>query len=523
MHRQKGLKRIGLALAVILNFAAEIMVLTFLFFVFIYPVKAVKPVYNYELGEELVTSPDYYVTGNKYALELCELDFSKVDAGKTGNYTVQIKRAFQLIDIQIQITDTTPPEMTLRDEEMYLQVGNSYSSNEFVSEVFDVSGSVDLEISFTNDGFGSEIVPEAIGNYTVFVKATDASGNYAICSQKVIADTPPQISISKDIYAAVGCDIDFKKNISVFDEHDGDITEKVRIDTTGFSGDMAGDFYVTYTATDMYGFTTTAMQPVHMYSGEDLQWLINTGQIHRSAQMIVGAYNLYDGGILFTDDTGKVMDHFQPSFVRLEYPDSFGSGFIIEITDTDIIICTNYHVVKPDQNLTVYFYNGFCCEGELAGRVEGMDVAFVKVALDKKTSLLLEDLKTVHIDNGYVEELKIQNPEALAVCFRTINKEGGVWRDRTGYLLAAETPIGADVLEKYPNYFANVETVCAFSAKSYSGSSGSAVLDSRGNLIGMISYHNDIPNELGHQYFGMTLSDILDTYEFFFQKKIHYK
>ncbi len=522
MQKHKGLKRTLLALAIIINVIAEIAALTFLFFVYIYPIKSTAPTYTYELGDTLITDTDYYVEANEYALAISEIDFSQVDMGQTGNYTVQIKRAFQLIDIQIEIVDTTPPDLTLVENEIYLEVGEPYSADKFISAVNDLSGSVILEVSLgTTNDYGSQLSAGAIGEYTVYVKATDASGNYTVLSRQISADTAPQIRFSKDIYAAIGYEIDYKQNVTVYDDHDGDITDSVVIDSSMIPGDTPGDYYVSYTATDMYGLTTQVTQPIHIYNRLDLQNLINTRQINRFNQIIIGAYNLYDGGIVFADDIDLVMEHFQPAFVRLKYPRSFGSGFIIEVTDSSIIICTNNHVVKTDQPLTVYFYNGFSSSGELVGCMEGIDVAFVKVPLDEAALNALPDLKTVHINKSYVDN--ITNPTEVAVGFRTINDEAGVWRDRTGYLLAVHTPIASDVLTKYPVYFSNVTDVCAFSAIAYGGSSGSAVLDSSGNLIAMVSYHNDAPNKLGHQYFGMTLDDILDAYEFIFEKEVHYQ
>lgn len=522
MQKHQGLRRILFALAITVNVVAELAVLTFLFFVYIYPIKATAPVFTYELGDRLITDTDYYVEANEYALSISNIDFSQVDTEKTGSYPVQIKRAFQLIDIQIEIVDTTPPDLVLFEEDIYLEVGKPYESDKFVSSVSDLSGAVTLELSLeSGNNYENNLTADAMGEYTVFVKATDPCGNYSILSKQITADTPPQIRFSKDIYAAIGYEIDYVQNVSVYDDHDGDITGSVVIDSSMVPGDTAGDYYVSYTATDMYGLTTTVTQPIHIYTRLDLQNLINTRQINRFDQIIIGAYNLYDGGIVFTDDTELVMDHFLPAFVRLKYPRSFGSGFVIDVTETDIIICTNYHVVKPDQSLTIYFHNGFSCAGELVGRMEGVDVAFIKVPIEKAGPDLLSDLKTVHINKGYVDG--ITGSSNVAVCFRTINDKAEVWRDRTGYLLAASTPIAQDVTTKYPTYFSNVTDVCAFSAKSYGGSSGSAVLDAQGNLIAMVSYHNDIPNELGHQYFGITLNDILEAYEFFFQKEVHYQ
>ena len=128
---------------------------------------------------------------------------------------------------------------------------------------------------------------------------------------------------------------------------------------------------------------------------------------------------------------------------------------------------------------------------------------------------------TVHIDQGYLGA--IENPKDLSVGHRTMFLLGGGKKDRTGKLLDMETSIPDAMKSSYSKYYKNVEMVCAYSATNYGGCSGSAVFDGYGHLIGMASFHMTKKNELGYQHFGMTVNDILATYEELTGEKLNYK
>ena len=134
--------------------------------------------FTYELGDRLITDTDYYVEANEYALSVSNIDFSQVNTEKTGSYPVQIKRAFQLIDIQIEIVDTTPPDLVLFEEDIYLEVGKPYESDKFVSSVNDLSGAVTLELSLENENnYENNITAAAMGELALQTMAAVGQPN----------------------------------------------------------------------------------------------------------------------------------------------------------------------------------------------------------------------------------------------------------------------------------------------------------------------------------------------------------
>lgn len=517
------IKRTVFTLGILLHLILNVIVLFFFYSKYISPIESIAPVYTYELGSDIPDDVRLYATGNEWALDITTVDLSKVDAYTAGTYDAVMERAFQTVPFQIEIVDTLAPELSLKTERLYLQVDTEYTPEFFVDLVCDLSGHADLELSFYNQtGYGPSLSTSYCGYHTIFVRATDPSGNITTKCVSVYSDTPPEIHILKDIYAATDFYIDFENNVSVYDDYDGTENISLDINKSLVTTDTPGTYDVIYTATDSFGFSTEVRYPVYLYDRAELQALINTGQINRFDQKIVGAYNLYDGGSLQEPDTDAVMDHFLPAFVRIYYPGlSYGSGFIIQISDTDIIICTNHHVVKSDKEFDVYFHDGFSAKGEIVGRMDGVDVAFVRVPIEYIPANTFDTLKTVHINKAYVDAIKV--PSDIKICFRTINNKGSVWRDRNGILLALYTNVDEEATRTYPKYYSNVDYVSVISPNVYGGSSGSAVLDEYGNLIGMVSFNRSVADEWGYKNFCITLEDILKSYKYFFNKDVNYQ
>ena len=111
----------------------------------------------------------------------------------------------------------------------------------------------------------------------------------------------------QDYYLAVGSEIDYLDGLTAWDEHDGDLTDKIVVDTSEIHMEEAGEYKVFYSVTDEYGFESTITNTLHVYEKPDLQQLINTHQINRKDQTIIGAYNLYDGFVYDEDNIDFVL------------------------------------------------------------------------------------------------------------------------------------------------------------------------------------------------------------------------
>ena len=505
---------------------------------FFYPIKPLQESYTYELGTLVDENPQLYLDCFVLSEYLCELNFSEVNQAMPGTYVAYIEHPVQTVPFTVVIEDTIAPELILTDKDVVLEVSKGYLIDNFLVEATDISGDVEIvmftsgqsaesdsmEYALSHQKITEEVRFDAMGEYYVYVSATDPSGNVTTKSVLVLADTAPTITPYRDFYLALGSEVDYGVSVTAFDDVDGEVTDALVVDTSNITLDAAGTYEVIYQVTDSNGLTGSCSVPVHVYEPLDLQELINTRQINRFDQTIAGAYNIYDGGYFAEQDIKAILEYYSPAIVHIERGNNQGSGFIVDITDTDVIICSNYHVLKNDGSHTVTFFNSVVANGTRMGTVNGKDIAFSKVSIEELKALdenILDKLMTVHIDQGYLGA--IENPKELSVGHRTMFLLGGGKKDRTGKLLDMETSIPDAMKSSYSKYYKNVEMVCAYSATNYGGCSGSAVFDGYGHLIGMASFHMTKKNELGYQHFGMTVNDILATYEELTGEKLNYK
>ena len=499
----------------------------FTYYAFLVPVEIKNPVVYCEYGSSISTSLHDYVVGNDFNTWVTTIDFSEVDETKVGIYDVYVAQGYYKMGFQVVVQDTTAPEVVIKDKDFYLQNGYAYDLAHFVESTYDLSGDVQMDMSVISvpeavEGNGAEqwIAIYENGKYRIAIAASDIYGNETEALITVIVDTPPEIHNTKEFYIAEGYTVDYTKDILVKDEADGYITDYI-IDDSAVNLTEAGTYEVVYTATDSYGFTTSVNVPVYVDTRLEIQELINTHQIDRYSQHIAGAYNLYDFGVYAEDNVDFICEALEPAIVVIHQGDSRGSGFIVEINDEEMIICTNLHVTDNAESLLVFCHDGICFLGETVGSMEGIDVSFVTVKRDRDNELYMNDLMTVHIDKGYVDS--ITNPKSVEVGFRTLNEDGTVWKDKSGYIVEINQSF------KYPDvtgidkkYIKNLKYVTQVTAQLFAGCSGSAIFDGHGNLIGMATMHIT-PWGGKTEYYAMTLDDILAGFEQVFGRQLNYQ
>lgn len=482
-------------------------------FYFCYRVRQVTERMVFELGDKVSEDLHDYIDGFEFAVTRSELDLSGVKQDKVGEYEAVLTHGWQEFTYAIIIEDTTAPELTLKEEQIYLKLGAEYDSDKFVEEVQDVSGSVELELKAADgEKTGSgEISFAECGTYKVTVTATDPSGNRSRESLEVVVDTAPVILGMPEYYIAVGSRVDYLEGITAEDTLDGDVTDTVEVDTDDLDTTVAGDYEIIYTATDDYGLVTEEPWTIHVMEKTDLQEAINTHRINRHEQQIVGAYNLYDAGYYETDDVDYIQEVMEPTMVVVLLPNvSRGSGFILEITDEYVLVCTNRHVVKDKETVEICFHEGSKETGTVVAGDKTLDIALVEVKREDISEELMNTLMTVHIDMSYWESL--ENEEPISLCFRTLNENGSIWRDKDGIMLEKEG---------VSEYKSNVVMTKA-NMGVFAGSSGSAIFDGHGNLIAMI---------MGHEYhnskwvwdWGVRLTDIMSFYYQTYNRQLYYQ
>lgn len=483
-------------------------------FYFCYKVETITEGFTLELGEELTRDPFDYVTGMEWSVLRSEMDFSDVKENEVGQYTVTLKHGWQEFTYAVTVKDTTPPLLKLWEKDYYLQQGKEYDLAFFLEDVFDLSGDIEIEMSSAqNVSTQSDSVSYTEnGLYQVVVTATDPSGNYASQTTDILVDTPPVISGMQEHYLAVGCDTEFLSGIVASDEMDGDVSSSLSVDVSGLNTMVAGDYTVTYRAADQFGFVGENTATVHVLEQVDLQDKISTHQIDRFTYNIVGAFNLYDAGYYEKDDVEFIQDTLEVCVVRLSRPEkSYGSGFIIRITEEDVIICTNQHVTHNDKSMVVYFHDGSKYTAQLIAKDYNKDMAFLKVPIESIDPAVFDTLRSVHIDENYW--LNLKETEEVSLCIRTINESGSIWRDRKGTMLnKKDTPEAS---------YRSLNLMTRMDMNVFAGSSGSAVFDGHGRLMGMVVMRVSRGGKY-ISFWAITLEDILEFYEETFDEAANY-
>ena len=225
-------------------------------------------------------------------------------------------------------------------------------------------------------------------------------------------------------------------------------------------------------------------------------------QIHHSSSKIWSEVNKYDAGISNESSMEDTLEYMLPTTVHLfhqidENKQIAGSGFIMEITEQYVYICTNRHVVKDYSDWDIYFYDGTKLTGTKVGYSEGYDVGVVKVALTEIPSDLVSKLMTVHIDMNYWAQLTNQKIEIGLI---KINREGGIEHTLQGTLIALKEDFA------WGNHQPHTEIKLDQSA----GDSGSAIFDQRGYLIAMV--YGTSHEENGDRNWGVPLDALVECY-----------
>ncbi|MCM1187937.1 MAG: hypothetical protein NC541_01405 [bacterium] len=194
---------------------------------------------------------------------LAELDLSDV-----AEYDVILRVDGEEYHSTLQVADTVPPQLVLRDVSGFTLVPRT--AEEFVVETKDRT---EVTVSFLQE-------PDLTltGAQQVSVVARDQGGNETVgqATLTLQADTePPQLIGVKDITIYLGNTIAYRKNVEVVDNCPEGLN--LEIDNSQVNPNAAGSYPVTYRATDYAGNVTEASVTVtileSMYSQETVDAL----------------------------------------------------------------------------------------------------------------------------------------------------------------------------------------------------------------------------------------------------------
>lgn len=469
---------------------------------FYYKIYRVEPAFServYEYGEHVSADIADYLVGTEWALSLAELDLSGVDEKHMGTYPVVVSHGRKRYEYSVVIEDTTAPEIHLRDGQVYMATNQVYAVEEVIAGVNDTDVHAKAMFLVDGDKF-EEISFEVPGKFEVELVAHDCSGNESAKVLTVVVDTAPVISGINSFYVIPGSTPDYLASVTAYDDVDGDLTDTLQVDDSLVELSEEGEYTLRYSAKDAYGLQTVEETTVLVASPDGIQRLIGKRQINYREDVIIGAPNIYDVGAADENNLAVTLEDVRPTLVQLYHKTprgySAGSGYIMEITEDTIYICTNRHVVQKYEDWDIYFFDGTKVPGKAYGYSEGYDVGVATVDKKDVSPELLEKLMTVHINRTYWGKL---DEQSLEVALERVDREGGLLHVSEGVLIKIKQEF--EWYDKLDHTEVTVELV--------HGDSGSALIDGYGNLIGMAYAYSTDPT----RYWCVPLDGILACYE----------
>ena len=488
--------------SVILFVAATVLLVAAggLFYVRVYQVEPAFSEMTYEYGTPVSRDITDYLVGTDWSVGLGELDMSQVDENRTGTYQVVARHGGEQFSYTINIRDTAPPQIVWKEGQVYLAVQRECSVEDVIEGVMDADASAKAYFC-GEEGLRDHVRFDRVGEYELEILARDSAGNEVSGKVSVIVDIPPVLDGIRDFYVALGSEPEYLDQVRAWDNIDGNLTGSIQVKDSEVFLDRAGEYTLTYLVADSYGLVTQEEVKVLVATEDELQALIGRRQIDYREDVILGAPNIYDAGVSGRDDLEETLEYMRPALVQLYHPTgrggySSGSGYIMEITEDTIYICTNRHVVSKYEDWDIFFFDGTSVPGQCLGVSQDYDVGVATIALEDVPAALLRQLMTVHIDRLYWESL---DEQPIELALERIDREGGLVHTTEGNLVKIRQDF------EWYNQLDHTEVT----VELVHGDSGSAVLDGYGNLICMAYAYSSTPT----RYWCVPLDGILTCYQ----------
>lgn len=493
------MRRKGKAILIAAGMAVLAVLAALFFYWGIYRVEPVFSTATYELGEKISYDANDYIWGTEWSRGLAQLDMSDVDRRRAGVYEAVLYHGRDVFVYTIIIEDTTPPQIRERENQVYLAAGVEILPEDAVAEIVD--NDRHIATYFVQDGIKKDtVIFGEPGEYMLEIGAEDSSGNRSGTVLTVMVDIPPQIEGVRDFYITPDSAPDFMECVTAADKADGDLTARIALDDSGIHLDREGIYELNYSVEDEHGLVAEKQATVTVASPGELQEMIGQRRINRWEDVILGAPNPYDAGAMEEDDLEAALAYMRPALVQLYHQRnngySAGSGYIMEITEDTVYICSNRHVAEKYDDWDVFFYDGTRVDGVHFGSSDGYDVGVVTVRREDIPEELQEQLMTVHIDRSFWNGLDDQE---LALGLERVDRRGGILHVTTGELIK--------VKQHFEWYDGKDHTEVTVELEH--GDSGSAILDGHGNLISMAYAYSTDPT----RYWCVPLDGILECYE----------
>ncbi len=202
-----------------------------------------------------------------------------------------------------------------------------------------------------------------------------------------------------------------------------------------------------------------------------------------------------DSATMVVTDVTEVVKNVMPSIVAVNNhytetmswfgqsmdseADASGSGIIVGLNDSELLIVTNHHVVADTDKLTVQFNEGSEAEAFIKGQDSKMDLAVIAVPVTELSDSVLEAIEVATL--GDSDALEVGEP-AIAIG----NSLGYGQSVTTGVIRALDRSISLSANNGYGGD--SVEgTFIQTDAAINPGNSGGALLNIKGEVIGINS------------------------------------
>jgi hypothetical protein len=490
-------------------------------FFILFHVRPIRKEFIIEYGSEISGNPEDYLTGLRGIVDRFNVDLNGLNSkSEPGEYDISAKLLFRKISLKLLVEDTIAPSVKYKRKLPVFNVDDVYYGDYLVEDAFDMCS--DLQYKYVNTlkdesihllDDGERIYFSSTGDYIVGVMVSDASGNVTKENLNISVDKAPVINGAKDLYLATGTEIDLA-GLTAYDAKDGDVSDRIKVGISSFYKDNPGIYTVSFTAEDSDGLVGRESVKAYVFDKYTLQDLYNRGAISDDFN-VMGLINPYDSGYNEEQDLNTAIEDIKPALVEVFHSTGTGwtrgSGFILHIDEEEIIICTNRHVTNGKKNFTITFFDGSKAKATLISEQKKPDMAFIKINKDYINDELLKRIKTVHINKSYYDDL--MNVPTFDVGYYSIDSNGDLFKTARGNIVFKSGVMS--------DYFAGFDyPVTRVTTEFAKGVSGSPIIDSHGNLICMATFM--YINGNSKEYYGVSLSDILDYYESVFGERLEY-
>ena len=237
-----------------------------------------EPCMTWELGTE-ATAAD--LLGEDYANAAFTPQLSEIT--KAGTYTVNVQTEESIIPFTLYAQDTTPPTVTLVESPAFY-VLTEVSAEDFVASCEDAS-----DVTFT---LSAQPDTSVNGTFPITLTATDACGNVSTYETEYTVSgdgEAPVISGVSNMQTLAGIPVYYLRGVTAEDAFDGAV-EVTASEPDGFSIRTAGDYTITFTASDESGNIATETAKLTVLPSDQDADALTEEDVYRMGDAVMHPY-----------------------------------------------------------------------------------------------------------------------------------------------------------------------------------------------------------------------------------------